>query len=280
MRRFHLVCLAVLAGGFTLPVFAQDSDNIKPGQERFTFGLGAVLHSFGTDVRINNPNGSQGSNVNLKDDLGVDQDASSYYASVEWRFAPRHRVGIESSVFKLTGTRTATRQIDIGDETYPVGATLSSELKLQIIPIAYSYSFIKTEKNELAATIGVHWTHMKFKAQGTASLDGQDASADVSAKVNAPMPLIGLRYDHHFSQRWSAGVQGAFFSMNFAKDALNVEGDILSARTYVEYRFSRHFGFGLAVEAFQIEIEASQGSWEGGFEYRYWGPQVYAKARF
>jgi len=279
MSRLKIASSFIALGCIVGPAFAQ-TDVIKPGEERFTFGLGAVLNSFGTDLRLDNPTLGQGSNVNLRDDFGVEKDESSFWASAEWRFAPRHRIGFNYSQFKLTGTRTATRQIQIGDQIYPVGATLTSELKLQIIPLTYSYSLIKREQDELAATVGIHWTRVSFKAQGSASLSGLDPSNEVTADGNMPLPLIGLRYEHHFSQRWSAGLQGAFFTLQFGKDTLNVEGDIWSARAHAEYRFSRRFGLGLAVEGFEVDVEASQGSWQGGLKYRYWGPQLYLKARF
>lgn len=283
MRCIRVTLLSIVMACVSYPVFAQ-SDVIKPGEERFTFGLGAVLNSFGTDMRVDNSTLGRGSNVNLHDDLGADRDASSFWTSAEWRFAPRHRIGFDYSQFKLSGTRTITRDLTIGDEHYPFGATVSSELKLQIVPIVYSYSLIKTENDELAATVGVHWSRLSFKTQGTATLGTSsgtfDASNDTSAKGDLPLPLIGLRYDHHFSQSWSAGLQGGYFKLNFGTDTLNVEGQILSARTYVEYRFSKHYGFGLAIEGFQVDVEASKSSWQGGIDYRYWGPQLYLKARF
>jgi len=278
MSWLQIASSVIALGCIVGPAFAQ-TDVIKLGEERFTFGLGAVLNSFGTDLRVDNPTLGQGSNVNLRDDFGVEKDASSFWASAEWRFAPRHRIGLNYSVFKLTGTKTALRDIQIGDETYPAGATLTSELKLQIIPITYSYSLIKREQDELAATVGIHWSRVSFKAQGSASLSSLDASNDVTAEGDLPLPLIGLRYEHHFSQRWSAGLQGAFFTLQFGKDTLNVEGDIWSARAHAEYRFSKHFGLGLAVEGFELDVEASSGSWQGGLRYRYWGPQLYLKAR-
>jgi len=277
MRTIRATLLSIVMTCITFPALAQ-SDVIQPGEERFTFGLGAVLNSFGTKLRLDNSNqGQTGDNVDLKDDLGVDQDASSFWATAEWRFAPRHRIGINYSQFKLTGTRTLTRNIVIDDETYQAGATLSSELKLQIIPIAYSYSFIKTGNDELAATIGVHWSRVSFKAQGSFSSNfSGDANADVSAEADLPLPLIGLRYDHNFSQHWSAGLQGAYFPLNFG----NLDGDIWTARTYVEYRFSKHVGLGFAVEGFQLNVESSSGSWQGEVKYGYWGPQIYLKSRF
>jgi hypothetical protein len=279
MRYIRVTLVSFVMACITFPVLAQ-SDVIKPGEERFTFGLGWVLDAFGTNMRVDNPTLGQGSNVNLKDDLSVDKEKSSFWASVEWRFAPRHRIGFNYSQFKLTGTKTALRDLQIGDQIYPAGATVSSETKIQIIPITYSYSFIKSDRDELAATVGLNWSRLSFKAHGSASLSGLDPSNDVSANADLPLPLFGLRYDHHFSQRWSAGLQGGYFSLKYGKDTFNVQGDVWSARAQAEYRFSKHFGLGLAVEGFELDVEASQGSWQGAIKYRYWGPQLYLNARF
>ena len=92
--------------------------------------------------------------------------------------------------------------------------------------------------------------------------------------------MLGLRYDHHYSRPWSASLQGGYFKLKFGKDATNAEGELRTARADVEYRFSRHFGLGLAVEGFEIDVDASDNTWQGAINYRYWGPQLYLKARF
>jgi hypothetical protein len=42
---------------------------------------------------------------------------------------------------------------------------------------------------------------------------------------------------------------------------------------------SRHFAIGAALDAFKVNVDTSQNEWHGGFEYGYWGPQVYITAR-
>jgi hypothetical protein len=278
VRRLRVLLLACLAGYVACPAVAQ-SDFIKPGEERLSIVVGTFLSAFETKLRIDNAS-MQGSAVDVEDDLGADQQKATLWLGAEWRFAPHHRIGFNYSRFKLSGVRTATRQLQIGDEIYPVGATVSSELKLMMMPAIYSYSLIKREKNELAATVGLHWSKLSFKAQGSASLGTDDPTTDVNVKSDVPMPLIGLRWDHHFSRHWSAGLQGGGFSLKFGKDTFNVEGDIWSAAAYTEYRFSKHLGVGLTVEAFQVDVDVSSSSWKGAIEYGYWGPQLYLKARF
>lgn len=269
-----LACL--LACG--APVHAE-AELIKPGEERFTIVLGTFLSVFDTNLRIDNAS-VQGTPVNFADDLGGDREGAAVWAGAEWRFAPRHRIGLNYSRVKLSGLRTATRQIRIGEEIFPVGATVSSDLKLVLAPTLYSWSFLKCGRDEVAVTIGLHWSRASFKAQGTSSSGGPDPSAAVSASADVPLPLLGLRWDHHFSQRWSAGLQGGAFSLKFGQDAFDVEGSIWSAAAYAEYRFSRHLGLGLTIEGLHVKADLTSSSWAGAIEYDYWGPQIYLKARF
>ncbi len=259
---------------------AAAQDVVRPGQEKWTVMLGAFLPAFKTEMKVDNDQLGGGDNVNLADDLGVDQDESGGWLGVEWRFAPRHRLGFTYSRFTLSGERVIDRQIQIDDEVFPVGATLSSSLRLEIIPITYSYSILKREADELALTAGLHWSSLKFNVNGSASTGNLDASRDASAKADVPLPLFGVRYDHHFSDRWSAGASAAVFALKFGEDTWNFEGSLWSVRLHAEYRFARNFAIGAALDGFDVSVDLSSESWKGGFDYGYWGPQIYLTARF
>jgi hypothetical protein len=265
-----------LAAAVSFHAAAQDV--VRPGQEKWTIMLGAFLPAFKTEMKVDND--QPGDNVNLADDLGVDQDESGGWFGVEWRFAPRHRLGFTYSRFTLNGERTIARDLQIGDEVFPAGATVSSRLRLEIIPITYSYSFLKRERDELALTVGLHWSRLRFSAEGSASLGTQDLAHDSSSEADVPLPLLGLRYDHHFSDRWSAGASAAVFALEFGEDTWNFEGHLWSVRLHAEYRFARNFAIGAALDGFDVSVDLSAGSWKGGFDYGYWGPQIYLTARF
>lgn len=42
----------------------------------------------------------------------------------------------------------------------------------------------------------------------------------------------------------------------------------------------RNFALGAALGGFRVKVDASQDDWKGGFDYGYWGPQIYLMARF
>lgn len=270
-----LAAAASLAAGASLGA----EEVLKPGEETVTVMIGAFLPAFRSKIEVDDQAGS-GDRVDLGRDLGVDQNTSGGWLGAEWRFAPRHRLGFTYSRFTLTGQRAIERELHIGDEIYPVGAALESRLRLEIIPITYSYSLLKRDNDELALTAGLHWSRLSFRVDGSLSLGARDFSNEATASANVPLPLFGLRYDHHFSERWSAGASAAAFALKFAGNTTDFKGSLVSARVHSEYRFSRHYAVGGALDAFRVNVNLSKSDWKGGFDYGYWGPQVYLMARY
>ena len=273
-QRILAAALAALAGA------ARAEDIIQPGEEKFTVMLGAFLPAFRSKVQVDGETTGAGDRIDLGRDLGADQNTSGGWFGAEWRFAPRHRLGFTYSRFTLSGDRVIDRDLHIGDRVFPIGAELQSRLRLEIAPITYSYSFLKQDNDELALTAGLHWSRLSFHVQGSASFGARSGSNETDVKANVPLPLLGLRYDHRFSQRWSAGASAAAFALRFGEGTFEFEGSLVSARLHAEYRFTRHLAAGAALDAFKVNAKAKQREWTGGFDYGYWGPQVYLMARF
>jgi hypothetical protein len=279
MNRLPIVSAVVIGVLACAASTGARADSIQPGQEKFKLMLGGFLPAFGSDVQVNDED-QVGDDVDLGRDLGVDEDESGGWVGFEWRIAEKHRLGATYSSFTMSGTRVIDEQITIGDEVYPIDATVTTEHKIELIPIAYSYSFINNDSNEFAVTAGIHWTSVTLTLTGSSSLSDDDISTTASAGADLPLPLFGLRYDHHFSDKWSAGAGAAFFSIEFGESTFDASGSLLNARAYAEYRFSDRFGAGFAIDAFKLDVEATKNRWNGEYVLDYWGPQLYVTARF
>lgn len=278
----HRAAYAAAAGFIALATLASASaraEDLKPGDERFKFIAGWFLPAFGTDVRIDGE-GGQGDDVDLGDDLGIDQDQSGALFGFEWRFAERHRLGATWSSFTQNGTRTFDRDITIGDTTFPLEAIVKTQWKLDLIPITYSYSFIKREKDEFAGTFGIHLDRFDLRVRAETNVSGDVLDLRSDHNADLPLPMLGLRYDHHFSDSWSAGIGASYFSIEFGDSTLDAKGSLYNARAYGEYRFRGRWGAGLAIDVFNLDIEADKSSLQGEYNYDYWGPQLYLTARF
>jgi hypothetical protein len=251
-----------------------------PGEETVLLQLGYFFPAFDTKLRVADEDGGRGSDVNLQNDLGFERNETTILAGASWRITPRHRVAVGYFGFHRTADRTIDREIEIGDETYPVGAELHSTLDISVIPIAYSYSFIKNDTLEFTGSAGLQWSSLSFKANGSASSGTRDIDAEVQSEAQAPLPLIGLGVTYYFAPKWSVGGNFGTFIYKVAAGNMNYQGFVLSATTNIDWWFSDYIGAGAAVNWFGFNVNVEAPRWNGSFNYQYLGPQVYLTARF
>ena len=274
LKKISLAAVGVM--GVAAAVGAQAED-IRPGQERFEVILGAFLPAFDTDVKVDGETNA-GNRFNLGDKLGVSRDEIGYLVGFGWRFKEKHRIGFTYSSFTLNGKRTIDEEIEIGDNLYPVDATLKTQQKLEIIPITYSYSFINDETQEFAVTAGIHWNSVTLSVKGSTADQSFQASNKASAEL--PLPLFGVRYERHFNPSWTAGIAASVFSIEFGEDQLDAKGSLWNTRLFGEYHFAGRYSAGLAVDGFKLNLDMNKPRWQGDYDWGYWGPQLYISARF
>ena len=164
MNRIHAATYVVFGAIAWLTAASASADTLKPGDERFKFVAGWFLPAFDTDVAIDDTD-NEGDDVNLGDDFGLDQDQSGALVGFEWRIADRHRLAASWSQFSQTATRSLDEEITIGDEVFPISAEVRTKWSIDLIPITYSYSFLKSDSNEFAATFGIHWDKISLSPE-------------------------------------------------------------------------------------------------------------------
>ena len=253
---------------------------INPGEEKYRLSLGAFLPSFDTKLKVNNQDFDLGTEIDLENDLGLKQEESVVWGRADWRFAKRHAVTLSYFRFKRDAGATALRDITIEDKEYKAGASLATEFKIQVIPINYHYSIIKRKNLLLTATGGLHWFSINFNVSGKASVNAAEEQVEAGISADAPMPLLGLEFDYFFTKRWTAAVHGEVFSLDFNDDTFSFQGEIWNLRLSTEYWLLNNLGAGFAVNWFRVNVDVNDKEWNGGFDYSYFGPQIYLSTRF
>jgi len=281
----RLACGLTVTILFSLPMAAQAEEWIQPGTETWLISGGVFLPEFDTKLRVNNSNTDGGIGVDLEDQLKLDKRDETGYADLKWRFFKKHRLGVGWFHFGRDTGATAQGDIEIGDgNVIQAGATLYTSLDMDVFPISYAYSFINNEKHELSGLLGIHWTDIEFLVDASAWVDnggtGPSGQGRISAKAAAPLPLIGVHYRYSFSPKWSGALGAAFFKLDLDDDLSSFSGSLYSVRADTEYWFWNNVGFGAAITAFEIDVDVSDDDWHGNLEYKYWGPQLYVRARF
>jgi hypothetical protein len=281
MIRSLIILLAVLFSiAVILPNATYAGDWIKQGDEWLTISGGVFISKISSTVSVDSSSLGAGAEVDLEDDLDLGEDETTYWGNIAWRFSKKHRLSVGYFQFDRDASATAKDDLQIGDEIYPAGASLSTEFKIGVLPIGYTYSFIKKEKYEFGGTLGLHWSTLSFSVAGSASLGDSDVDADVDADAVAPMPLIGLLYDYHFTPKWTAGVHGELFFLDLNDNTFAFSGTITNLRLHTDYWLFNNFGLGAAVNWFALDVEVDDSDWKGDLDYQYLGLQIFASVRF
>jgi hypothetical protein len=89
--------------------------------------------------------------VNGEDALGLDSSLTVFRADAVYRFTSnrRHRFDLSYVDLRRSATRTLQTDIQIKDQTFPVGTTVDSLFDIKIIRGAYSYSLFQDERIDL-----------------------------------------------------------------------------------------------------------------------------------
>ena len=247
-----------------------EADNLL--NDRLTLQAGLVSSSNATTIRYDATAGTPGTDVNAENDLKLPARKLIGRAELMFRMKERHRVRIQNYYLPLDRRATTLLQstINFGNTTYNVNEAVASELKMRLLAINYTYSFIKNEKVELGASIGF-------------DVIGFQAAASVPARLrtervdrSAPAPLAGLDATARLSSRFYAEGRAQYLKANVQ----TVNGTFETLEANVLYRLSPNVTFGLGYSRFKINVDSLKVGDSGQFQLRSVGPQLFGRVGF
>lgn len=263
---------------FAMPAAAQQdfmsAPLIKPGEEALVVNLGGILNQFDSRVQINGQR-LNGSDIDLEGN-GLPHDDWSFQAAASWRFLPRHRIDVQYFSTKRSGTATYERSVTIGENEYPLGATVSIEAKDQFLLADYRYSFVKNDAIEFAGIIGVYGGRFEFDVNATGIAGTVSASANTTASTTVPLPLIGVAMDWYVNPRWkiAGSVEGIKAHIG------SVDGRAVVAALSTDYMFVRNVGVGIRYMYSDLSVEVSKSRFNGTADWRMNSVSAYLRLAF
>ena len=246
--------------------------------EIYMFAIGGLTTDFDTTLRINSRDNSIDDKIDLEDDLGFDSAVQTGWIRGYWRMAPRHRLGLLYTQFDRTTEKTTTTDIDVGGNVIQAGAYIGSSAKTHVFDFEYMYSFFKRPNIELGVTAGLYWMNSSFEltAAGEVLMEGETEPQFRSdyrgnQRLIAPLPLIGLTLGYEFNDHWRLMAGARFFDVTIS----NIDGYIFSSSLRTEYYFTRHFGLGASLAAFDLSVKYNGVVFINTLGYEYSGAQLY-----
>jgi hypothetical protein len=192
--KFHTFAAAACAlalGSIGVAAAQSETDRLWP---TFDVAIGSYQVSADDEIRVEGTIERLGQDVDLSSDFGLPDRKSVFGGNFHWAFADKHSLGFSTYTLKRDQTRSIERVIEIGDTTFPIGASASLEFKQTFIEATYDYWFLRQEQFGLGGSVGL--VYLSLDAEASASIQvgsaGQTISDRASASTDLPVPMIGL----------------------------------------------------------------------------------------
>jgi len=239
------------------------------GEPRFSIGLGAFFTDRDSHTRVDGETDT-GTDVDLENDLGLDKSDTVFRVEAYWRFAEKHR--FDFSAFDLS--RSASKEIDKdiiwNDTTFPINTRVDAQLDLAIYKAAYTWTFLKRDRSFLGVTAGL------YVADIGASLSATGTELRESSDLTAPLPVVGLRGEYRFADRWSLRGSGEIFSIEYG----DYEGTLTDLFVGLDYSLTESIAVGLGVNSVRFDVGVTKRGFDGEVDWQYDGAMAYVKFEF
>jgi hypothetical protein len=257
---------------FSVPgtLMAQEYDWHPALSDTFTASLGAMRSSDSFTVRANTP-GDPGDDIDFPDTLGLGNHSTFFNGQLRWKFGKTKRWSLSGQYFSNSAKGSAELKEDLewDGDTFLAGSYAEAGTKLAVSRLFLGYSFVKNDRNDFGAGIGLHNLDLKVYIEGEIT-SGSGGTATRRDEVSADqiLPNIGAWYSFSPASRWLLHGRVDWISANIG----DYDGTLWNASAGVNFQAWRHVGFDLSWQYFNLNINVDKTDWNGGADMTYSGP--------
>src|SRR5262245_14909135 len=233
-----------------------------------TFGVrvgGMLVGTFHTEATLDVVGTSASAAVDFEDELGLSGQGSSFRVDSWYRFSRHSRLDLAWFSLDRSATRVIDRDITWGDVTFPINATVNSDLSTDILQARYTYYLFSGDDYELGPGIGIYGMNVG------ASLRSEALGLDEGFKSPVPLPVLSLQGAWEFAPRLQlvGGMQFFFLKLEDVGSTDEISGSVTDVTLGLEYEVIEHVGLGAAVDYFNVHAGAVRDRLDFNFDYGY-----------
>jgi hypothetical protein len=180
----------LLIASFPAALAAQSADPKENPWERFSLSLGGFITTLDSTVTLGAKEMGTGLEISAEDALNLDSNLTVFRGDAFVRLGSSNRHRLDFSYYNLrrSSTRTLTKDLEIGDNIYPIGTTVDSTLNFLIMKGGYSYSLLQDNRVDVALGAGLFVIPIDFEV----SAAGRNSTSE---SLTAPQPYLHFRTD-------------------------------------------------------------------------------------
>jgi hypothetical protein len=262
-RAVYVVAIIIAVLAINVPARAAE----EPLPDTFMLRLGGyAIGNAETTVRLDSNRLPAGAYIDFSDNLGGETSTTVGRLDGLFRVNQKHGLGFSWYALKLNGSRSLDRDINWGDQTFPINARVDSEIKFDVYKLNYQYSLFHNETAELGVLAGFH------VMRTSAGISARGINRAQSESVTAPLPVLGTFAEYKFTPRFSTYFNYQFFFINYDD---KIKGALQDFLVGLEYRVLRNVALGAAYNRFMLDIKSKgdantlylNTNWNGGLLY-------------
>ncbi len=275
--KVHVLAQSRLAAAVALACMAGTARAELPG-DTWWGELSYFYPTISSTARLDLPGTNRpGTVISLEDDLDLAHRKSAPYVQLGTRAWTNWRFEFEYYPLNRTASRSIGRQIDWGDETFPVGATVDSKFDTQVYRLTSGYSFVKTTEAEAGVGFGFHVTEFTTRLSGTGTVGGGTASFQTEGhNVLAPLPTIGLFGTYKVWNQVSVRGRVDYLSLKVG----DYDGRLTNFLGALDWRFTKNVGAGIGYRYVNYNVKVTKSNFHGEVDYRFQGPTFFMNVGF
>jgi hypothetical protein len=263
---------AALGLALLAPLAHADGDYISPTDDRLRVSLGVMHVSSSTTIRADSTTGVPGTVMNGESQFGLDKSDYEPEFEVMVRAGTRNRLWFNYFTLDRDGSTIVQEPLAFRDVVLQPGEPLQSELDLRVLSITYGYSFWRSEKLELAATLGI--SSVQIDAQ--ARVATEQVHVNETETAAGPFPTPGIAATWSISNHFYIDGHVRYLNLHIN----NLDGSLGMGELDVMYRFHPNVAFALGYTEVKAHVDSTKASDSGLFDFNSKGPQLFVRVSF
>jgi hypothetical protein len=211
---------------------------------------------FGADTTVSLI-GARGVGTVIDFDKTLDGETSNslFRVDANWNWAKRHGVSYTWYDVNRTGYRAIGQDLEFGDQTFPVGATLNSQLDIKLNRLMYHYGLARNEEVNLDIGGGFYYANIGMTLTAIGNFGSITDGTSKAVSLKAPLPTAGLKLEYKWTPRLSSTFLADFFYFSYN----DWEGALTDIQFGLAYKITSHWTLGAAYDRFVINLEGPSG---------------------
>ncbi len=226
-----------------------------------------------TTLRLDAFDGTFGTLIDFEENLGLEEREEQPRIDVLWRYKKRSSVSL--SYFELDRNTVAPLTITIKFGDIILEPTTTSDVRtvydIEVISAQWGYSFFRTPKWDARFTIGIFAMDIFASLQDPADPVKQD-----QGDVLAPLPVVGMGFDHKLTGKWHLSGRFNYFHIEYED---KYSGTLTEALFGATHHTFKNAGFGIAYNYMNLDVDSTDEGFTGLLRIRFKGPYAYVRVR-